>query len=334
MKTRYRLICRGSRGGKFYCVDTLSGKRTSLQTGSKEDARQLVAAKNQAEHQPEINLQIAKAYLAAADQNFINRTWREVMTEFVKTKSGTNRTRSERAVMDKSFDSIRDLQLIETRAEHFLRVLHSDKVSTNNYLRRFHNFALDLGWLPWPVLPKRQWPPIHYKEKRAITLEEHERILNRQKNPEIRAFLCCCWQIGGSQSDVAHLKAEDIDWKNHVISFFRAKTGTAQILHFGKGLAEVLQDLPSQGALFPYLAAMDEKHRAALFQMNCRRLGIAGISLHSYRYAWAERANVAGYPERFAMENLGHNSKAVHRSYAKRAKVKIPSLEEYEQKAA
>jgi hypothetical protein len=31
---------------------------------------------------------------------------------------------------------------------------------------------------------------------------------------------------------------------------------------------------------------------------------------------------------------LGHNSKAVHRAYAKRAQMKIPSLEEYEQHGA
>ena len=158
MKTRYRLTCRGSRGGKFYCVDTQTGKRASLQTGSEEEARQLVEAKNQAQRQPVLNLQIAKAYLAAADENYIRRTWREVMVEFVKTKTGSNQTRSERAVLDKRFDSIRDLQLIETRAEHFLKVLESKKVSTNNYLRRFHNFAVDVGWLPWPVLPKRRCP--------------------------------------------------------------------------------------------------------------------------------------------------------------------------------
>jgi len=63
-------------------------------------------------------------------------------------------------------------------------------------------------------------------------------------------------------------------------------------------------------------------------------LGIKGVTLHSYRYAWAERARVAGMPERFAQEALGHNSKAVHRAYAKRALVKVPSLEEYEAKAA
>jgi hypothetical protein len=39
-------------------------------------------------------------------------------------------------------------------------------------------------------------------------------------------------------------------------------------------------------------------------------------------------------PERFAQETLGHNSKAVHRAYAKRALMRIPSLEDYETKAA
>ncbi len=82
----------------------------------------------------------------------------------------------------------------------------------------------------------------------------------------MKAFLWCCWHLGGSQSDVAHLKAEDVDWRNQVVSFFRAKTGTAQIIRFGKALAEVLLDLPGRGLLFPTLAAMDEKHRAARFQ--------------------------------------------------------------------
>ena len=55
MKTRYRLIRRGIRGGKFYCVDTTTGKRTSLRTESEEDAQQIINAKNQAEHQPALN---------------------------------------------------------------------------------------------------------------------------------------------------------------------------------------------------------------------------------------------------------------------------------------
>jgi len=67
---------------------------------------------------------------------------------------------------------------------------------------------------------------------------------------------------------------------------------------------------------------------------RCQQLQIQGVTLHSYRYAWAERAKTAGYPEHFAQEALGHNSKAVHRAYAKRALRKLSSLEEYEQRAA
>ena len=331
MRQQFRLY-RRKKSGRYYLHNDLTGKQESLHTSDRATATRLMHAKNEARQQPALNLQIAKAYLAATDESFVNRTWREVMDEFVKIKTGSNRTRSERAVMDKAFDSIRDRQLIETRSEHFLRVLEHGKISTNNYLRRFHNFAVDMGWLPWPVMPKRQWPAIHYKEKRAVTREEHELILSRERNSEMRAFLWCCWHIGGSQSDVAHLKAEDIDWRSQVVSFFRAKTGTAQIIHFGNALAEVLRDLPGSGLLFPRLAGMDEKHRAALFQRACRRVGITGVSLHSYRYAWAERAKTAGYPERFAQMALGHNSKAIHRAYAKKAQVVLPPLEEYEQK--
>jgi len=38
MKTRYHLIRRNSRGGKFYCKDTATGKRTSLGTANEDDA--------------------------------------------------------------------------------------------------------------------------------------------------------------------------------------------------------------------------------------------------------------------------------------------------------
>ena len=54
------------------------------------------------------------------------------------------------------------------------------------------------------------------------------------------------------------------------------------------------------------------------------------MTLHSYRYAWAERAKTAGYLERFAQEALGHNSKAVHHAYSKPADVTVPSLDDWE----
>ena len=43
---------------------------------------------------------------------------------------------------------------------------------------------------------------------------------------------------------------------------------------------------------------------------------------------------MCGYPERFAQQALGHNSKTVHRAYAAKAKVTLPSLASYEREFA
>ena len=70
--------------------------------------------------------------------------------------------------------------------------------------------------------------------------------------------------------------------------------------------------------------------RATEFRQRVLGLKIQGVSLHSYRYAWAERALKCGYPERFAQQALGHNSKAVHHAYSKHAEVTVPSLDDWE----
>ncbi len=153
-------------------------------------------------------------------------------------------------------------------------------------------------------------------------------------NAERKVFYQLCWHLGGSQGDLARLKGEDVDWENSTVSFTRKKTGVPVIVRLGSEALNLLKDLPAEGPLFPYLATVRAGDRATEFRSRCRQLGINGVTLHSYRYAWAERALKCGYPERFAMENLGHNSKAVHRAYAKRALMKLPSLEEYELKNA
>jgi integrase len=139
--------------------------------------------------------------------------------------------------------------------------------------------------------------------------------------------------LGGSQGDIANLQGEDVDWKNNTVSFTRKKTGVPVIVHLGEDALNIFKDLHAEGKLFPYLSGVRAADRATEFGQRCRRLGITGVTLHSYRYAWAERAKTVGYPERFAQEALGHNSKAVHRAYAKRALMKIPSLQEYEERA-
>jgi hypothetical protein len=171
----------------------------------------LFAAKTQAHRQAHLNLRLARTYLAATDPMVAKRTWQVPMEELAKAKRGATRERWQRVLKDNAFALIRDMPILETQAEQFLKVLHTGTVSTNVFLRRIHNFALDMGWLPWPVIVKRQWPAIEFNEKRAITHEEHHAIVAQETNPERKAFYELCWRLGGSQSDVASLRAENID---------------------------------------------------------------------------------------------------------------------------
>jgi integrase len=331
MKSRFNLF---NRNGVFYSVDTETGKQHSLRTKDEAEALTLLHSKNEAHRQPVLNLQIARTYLSATDPEASKRTWQAPMDEMGKTKTGPTRIRHDRAMKDKAFDLIRNMAILETRSEHFLRVLQTGKVSTNVFLRRIHNFALDMNWLPWGILPKKQWPKVKFKDKRAITLEEHQKVIAAEGNLERKSFYQLCWHLGASQGDIASLKGENVDWTSNTVNLTRKKTGVPVLVHLGPEAQQLFNDLPAEGPLFPYLSKVRAGDRATEFGSRCRLLGIKGVTLHSYRYAWAERARVAGMPERFAQEALGHNSKAVHRAYAKRALVKVPSLEEYEAKGA
>src|SRR2546423_11512646 len=147
-----------------------------------------------------------------------------------------------------------------------------------------------MNWLPWPILPKKRWPKLFFKEKRAVTLAEHQAMIAHEDNPEKSAYFECCWHLGGAQTDIASLTAENIDWQNKIVSFHRKKTGTPSIVRFGSDLEEVLQSLPRFGPLFPTLRDKPETDRSRIFRHACKRVKISGVTLHSYRYAWAERA--------------------------------------------
>jgi integrase len=314
----------------FYCVDTTTGKRTSLQTSDQAEAARLVHAKNEAERQPMLNRHMARAYLAGTHAETATRTWRHAIEEVIKLKKGANQERWKTFLNDRALTELLPLIIVETEASVLLKVLQAGTVSTNVFLRRLHNFCVDMSWLLWPLIPKRQWPTVRYKTKRAITPEEHGKIIASEANAERRAFYQLCWHLGGSQGDIAQLVAEDVDWDQSTIGFARKKTGVPVLIHLGTEALNVLKDLSAEGPLFPYLSPLRSSDRANLFKDCCRRVSIEGVTLHSYRYSWAERAKSVGYPERFAQVALGHNSKAVHRAYAKRAVVKLPSLEEFE----
>jgi integrase len=102
------------------------------------------------------------------------------------------------------------------------------------------------------------------------------------------------WHTGATQSDAAWLMAEDVDWNQHTICYSRRKLKSRggngikpALIRVGEDVAAILRRRPTTGPLFPYLRTVRPGDRASEFKQRCDGLGIKGVSLHSYRYAWA-----------------------------------------------
>jgi integrase len=78
---------------------------------------------------------------------------------------------------------------------------------------------------------RNDWPKVEFKDKRAITLEEHQKIIGAEVNPERKTLYQLCRHLGASQGDIANLKGDDVDWTNGTVSFTRKKTGVPVLVH-------------------------------------------------------------------------------------------------------
>ena len=333
MKNRYRMF---RRGHVYYAQDSETGKQLSLKTTDKNEAQRLLIARNEAQDNRLLNLKIAEAHLAAHDPKMNSRTWQDVM-DYMLSREGEVRASTLKRVAvafkSKPFDHIRKKKLVETVSEDLLRVLKAGGVSANVWLRVLHNTALKLDWLLRRVLSEAAWPKVKYGQTRAITAEEHQKIIAKEQNLERKHFYETLWHTGAAPVDIANLTHENINWEKSVLQFFRQKLNgqlEPACVQIGGELGIILKARPEIGLLFPKTHATADKERSTEFRRRCRTAGVQGVKLYSYRYAWAERAQACGYPERFAMVNLGHSCKAIHRAYAKNARVVCPSLEQFE----
>ncbi|PWU14409.1 MAG: hypothetical protein C5B50_17685 [Verrucomicrobia bacterium] len=332
MRNQYRMF---RRNGVFYVQDNSSGRQQSLRTTNQDHAERLLQAKNDAARGPQLNRDLGRVFLSASDPDSIKRTWKAAMEEIRSHGRASTQLRYDRAMRDSALDRIRNKPIIETTSADLLACLRAGTNCTNHYLRRLHNLAIGLGWLNWPLLAPKLWPKLQWRKKRGITEKEHQRITSTECNQERRLYYDLLWETGASQSDAIKLTTDNIDWGNRVLWYHRSKLrpdAEPARITIGPRLEALLLQLPAQGLLFPNWSKTTANDRAAEFRRRCRILKLEGISLHSYRYGWAERAFSHGYPERFAQAALGHSSKAVHQAYAKRARVVCPSLEEYEKK--
>jgi len=152
MKMRYRMF---RRGATWYVDDSqpedknskVSCRQKSLGTKSKSEAERQLAIMNEPYRFAAYNLQMARTHLQMSSPELTKRTWQQVMHAAVQTKHGSTKIRYERAVIDPAFDDIRDSLVMETTSDDFFKVLRNGTVSTNVYLRRWHDCALDMNWL-------------------------------------------------------------------------------------------------------------------------------------------------------------------------------------------
>jgi len=333
MQDRYWMF---QREGIFYVQDKISGKQKSLRTRDAAAARRMFAGMNQRAEQPQMNLAMAKVYLSCKSTAMLERTWTDVMVDMEQSYRGPTLIRWRKQMKSAPFQSLLTLKLLHTESSDFLAVLRHPRAgsSTQKWLRIAHNRALDLGWILAPVMARRIWPKLRTKRTKALTAEQHTRLVAAVKDPEFRRYLQMLWEIGGSQTDTARLHRDNIDLFNRRLTYSRKKLesigqGSVAIV-IGDELMKLLNELPQEGYLFPTLAPQGDQVRASRFRKVADRLGFTDISLHSYRYAWAQRAKSYGMPLREAMAHLGHGSKAVHSTYSAKAEVVSLPLEFYE----
>ncbi len=242
MKPKYRLF---KRGNKFYKRDTTTNQRVSLGTSCRREAQKLIDAENQAHESPALGQELAKAYLSTSDPLAKTRTWQDVMDEYARKGAPPTQERKGRVFRMGDFDPIRNKLVISTVAEDFFAVLRSDKVTTNRYLIQLQNFAVDVGWAPRPIIPRRAFPkPSKKIVMRAITREEHERILAAEQDTERFLYYWLLWEIGASQSDAAKLRAENFDLKKGILMFERSKTGQLCRMQMSEAVREILEISP------------------------------------------------------------------------------------------
>ena len=209
------------RGPIFYLEDRETGQQTSLRTKDESEARKLVQARNDSVNQPMLNMVMAKTFLSARDPKLVTRTWGDVMTLFCQRGKAPTRMRHERVVRTKPMQFLRSKTLIETTADDFFHAISIGTNSTVIFLQTLQNDALGMGWLPAPVLPKKRWPKMPKKPRRAITLAEHQLMVESVSDKE--------WVTipkRGSISTAREFVGKNIEWLERQIQKLEAQPKT------------------------------------------------------------------------------------------------------------
>jgi len=256
------------------------------------------------------------------------KTWGELITVFGSIGKEPTIARKCQEFRQARWKALEGKPIGETKGMDFIELLNAGGAMTAVYLHALQNMALECGDIYRPILAKKWWPKHEKVKKRAITWEEHCRLSQNVSRRSWKWYLTILWETGAAQADAADFRLDFI--KDGVMTYSRAKNGRRAAFKLSKVMLQVVQEAAggrTSGFILPTIQREGTNCRATVFRNLCRRLGIQGVTLHSYRYAWAVRAFEMGIPERLAMVGLGHNSSAVHHAYASGARLVAPALE-------
>ena len=294
-------------------------------------------------------------HLAHCNPTWNTTTWDDVFKDILKRgrrnggMHGASTIRTIKSGWNNScWNFIREKRLIETEPRDLLNPLRGKGMGIMQLIRRMHEHAVGYQMIPYPIVGSKMWPVYDNKPmSMAITEEQHTKVIDRittmrrnrwsdetadQWRSEWIAYLWILWFTGASNKDAAELKAENINWRDMVIEFSRSKWVNKDKLEpcrivIGPRFAEVLRALPKDGLLLPILGNKNTSKRYDFFHKQTVALEIEGISIHGYRYAFAERSKENGMSIEDRMATLGHNTYEVHRNYGRTAKVVPVSIE-------
>lgn len=184
------------------------------------------------------------------------------------------------AAKDRAFDLIRRAVVADTRPETLIAVLHSGTVSTNVQLRKLHNYCLDMGWLPWPIIPKRQRAAVRYGETQHPLRRASRNCRPRAESGtprSLRALLATRW---------CPRRHREPDRLGHRLgtpdgSVPPLENKLAPLIRFGEDVDRVLRQIPASSPPFPYLLGVRPFDRATEIKQCGRDLGIEGVTLNS-----------------------------------------------------
>src|SRR5437588_9315565 len=121
VQLKYRLYRR--RNGVFYWQENDSSKQGTLRTTDKREAETLLNAMNESHREPILNLNLARAYLAAHDPKMAQRTWLAVMDEMATYGIPSTQERCARGFHSNAYNPIRNIPLVQTTGAVLLAII-------------------------------------------------------------------------------------------------------------------------------------------------------------------------------------------------------------------